>query len=651
MEKKLCYSFFFFVFFIGLYSCGNDAETSIDPQITTIGNEDFFLEGVNFTNTSGEKSLLFTSNIDWSITVASTSNGEEWCSVTPNRGKAGKNTIKVKVNENVGVDDRNVSLTLRAGGLTKTITVVQKQRDALTLTTNKFEIGKAGGTINVEVKSNIDYEVIIPETCKNWIKQLTTTRGLIAKRLSFDIATSEEYEKREGEITIRSGKLTETAHVYQAGEGVLLLTKNEFPITDKGATITVEVKSNFDFDVKMPNVDWVKTATKTRGISSHTLYYIITPNETYEKRETEIVFYDKNSSIKDTVKIHQQQKNAIILGKKDLLLECDKGSFSIHTQSNIDYNISINCNWIKEKESAKTKSLNDKVHEFEFDKNDTGKKRIGKIIFTASGGITETLVVNQKAFYSYEIHIPKAGTLYSLIDQEKICQVDSLIVSGELNGTDVIILHRMEKLKHLDMKNVNIVSGGDLYYIYNSCKTENNKIGNWMFYGMGFETIILPNSITAIEENAFRQCMRLSKVTIPESVTYLGGAIFFECISLKSVTLPKNITYIPGYTFQECDLHSIEIPESVTEIGGYAFFQCFSLEKITIPSKVSYIGDQALAYLNNLKEIHVKAMPKDLRFGRLVFSGSTDASLYIPKGTKDAYYLTPLGDFKTVIEE
>lgn len=42
MEKKLCYSFFFFVFFIGLYSCGNDAETSIDPQITTIGNEDFF---------------------------------------------------------------------------------------------------------------------------------------------------------------------------------------------------------------------------------------------------------------------------------------------------------------------------------------------------------------------------------------------------------------------------------------------------------------------------------------------------------------------------------------------------------------------------------------------------------------------------------
>ena len=59
--------------------------------------------------------------------------------------------------------------------------------------------------------------------------------------------------------------------MYQSGEGVLLLTKSEYSVSDKGETIAVDLKSNFAFDVKMPDVDWVQSAAKTRGMSSHTL--------------------------------------------------------------------------------------------------------------------------------------------------------------------------------------------------------------------------------------------------------------------------------------------------------------------------------------------------------------------------------------------
>ena len=42
----------------------------------------------------------------------------------------------------------------------------QKQKDALTLTSNRFEVDKDGGIINLQVKSNIDYNVTVAENSR-----------------------------------------------------------------------------------------------------------------------------------------------------------------------------------------------------------------------------------------------------------------------------------------------------------------------------------------------------------------------------------------------------------------------------------------------------------------------------------------------------
>lgn len=290
-----------------LSSCSSDP---IVPQITVgMGNEDYFSKNMDFDFSAGEKTFSFHSNVEWSVSVAPTMNDETWCTVTPISGKEGNNTIRIKVQENTGYDDRNVVLALTAGtSLTKNIKVTQKHKDALLLTTNKFEVEPQGGKINIEVKANVDYEVIVNEFCKSWITQGSKSRGLTTSIVSFNIAETEEYDKREGEIVIKSGELSETIHVYQTGQEILLLTKNEYWVSDKGETITAEIKSNFTFDVQMPDVDWVVYESKSRGVSSHTLYYTILANETYDSREAGIVFYDKNSSIKDTLKIVQDHK-------------------------------------------------------------------------------------------------------------------------------------------------------------------------------------------------------------------------------------------------------------------------------------------------------------------------------------------------------
>ena len=75
-------------------------------------------------------------------------------------------------------------------------------------------------------------------------QESSNTRALSSSTLTFNISPNEEYEKREGVIYITNGELTETVHVYQASGGVVMLTKNEYFISDKEQTIAVDIKSN-----------------------------------------------------------------------------------------------------------------------------------------------------------------------------------------------------------------------------------------------------------------------------------------------------------------------------------------------------------------------------------------------------------------------
>ena len=141
-------------------ACSNSeevAEIILDPD-----SELYFAKSIDFSSDSGEEVISFTTNKDWTISVSESGGYIDWCSVFPTEGKAGENQVKVIVTENTDIVDRNVTLTLKAQNLTKQIVVTQKQKDAITLTASRFELDRNGGEIQVEVKANVDYNVIIP---------------------------------------------------------------------------------------------------------------------------------------------------------------------------------------------------------------------------------------------------------------------------------------------------------------------------------------------------------------------------------------------------------------------------------------------------------------------------------------------------------
>ena len=114
---------------------------------------------------------------------------------------------------------------------------------------------------------------------------------------------------------------------------------------------------------------------------------------------------------------------------------------------------------------------------------------------------------------------------------------------------------------------------------------------------VGCKNTVIPNSITAIGQDAFNGCSELSSIEIPNSVITIGNSAFSNCIGLTgNLYLPNSVTTIGAYAFKDCCgfTGNLTIPNSVTSIGQGAFSNCNGLTgELIIPNSVTGIGSCA----------------------------------------------------------
>ena len=212
------------------------------------------------------------------------------------------------------------------------------------------------------------------------------------------------------------------------------------------------------------------------------------------------------------------------------------------------------------------------------------------------------------------LHVERAGTLHGMINASRLPYITDLKLTGELNGTDISFIRTLVKknLRFLDLSEARIVEGGAIYY--SNYRTSNDIIGSYMFYNPDYSPISpcaiskinLPNSVTGIEEGAFKSCTRLTDINIPNSVTSIGPETFKSCTSLTDINIPNSVTSIGERAFSGCtSLTDINIPNSVTSIGGGAFSGCTSLTDINIPNSVTSIERGAFSGCTSLTDINI----------------------------------------------
>lgn len=149
------------------------------------------------------------------------------------------------------------------------------------------------------------------------------------------------------------------------------------------------------------------------------------------------------------------------------------------------------------------------------------------------------------------------------------------------------------------------------------------SIGVRAFLQSGLESVVLPDSVTSIENNAFTECTSLKEITWSKSLETIGGSVFSGCTSLEAITLPDSMKTIGATAFHGCTgLKTVEVPDGLTSIGSYAFEKCSNLTSIELPSGLTNINVGVFYGCNSLTSIE---LPFGLTsIGRRAFYGCTD---------------------------
>lgn len=370
--------------------CSEDKEENPpapeSPSITVESEEDIPV----FDTAGGTLALTFTTTSDWTASVDGAASG--WLSVSPASGEAGTHTLSLVTTANDSYDERNASVTITSGSVKKTITVTQKQKDALILTSNKVELEAEGGDFSIELQANVEVTYEIESGAQTWLTPVARSRGLTSSFLAFHAEANEEAEARQAVIKLAGGNgLTEEVTVYQIGTGpALLLSQSEYIVSSAGETIQVELRSNTAYEIEMPGVDWLRK-NSSRSLSTYTHYFIVDPNETYDARSAVIRFIDRENGIEQTVTVTQMQRDAIVVAQNVYQIGVEGGALNFAVQANVDFTVSTNADWITQVEA---RGLTERMLCFEVTPNE-GEEMREAVITLESGSVKQTIKVQQ----------------------------------------------------------------------------------------------------------------------------------------------------------------------------------------------------------------------------------------------------------------
>ena len=128
------------------------------------------------------------------------------------------------------------------------------------------------------------------------------------------------------------------------------------------------------------------------------------------------------------------------------------------------------------------------------------------------------------------------------------------------------------------------------------------------FAKSGLKEVKFEEGTTQIAERLFKDCAALEDVIIPDSVTEIETEAFYKCTGLKSVEFGKNVEVIWNGAFRECTgLVQVELPDTVTRIEQDAFAGDTALNKVNLPSGLTYLGHSAFWSCISLTEIKIPA--------------------------------------------
>ena len=111
----------------------------------------------------------------------------------------------------------------------------------------------------------------------------------------------------------------------------------------------------------------------------------------------------------------------------------------------------------------------------------------------------------------------------------------------------------------------------------------------------GEDTVILPDSVKEIADNAFQNNEFLQKIVIRNGIERIGKLAFSCCEKLSQIFIPNTVAEIGSNAFTACKaLRRVYLPDSITNLGALVFWHCSNV--FDLKYTVTFIGNDTLAF-------------------------------------------------------
>lgn len=290
-----------------------------------------------------------------------------------------------------------------------------------------------------------------------------------------------------------------------------------------------------------------------------------------------------------------------------------------------------------------------------------GVTSIGSYAFAGCSGLTEVMFPNSVTNIGGVAFMDCSG-LMELALPGSVVEIGTSAFQGCSGLTEVEIPHGVKAIGGgvfsdcSSLTKITVEPGNENYVSQNGLLL--TKDGKTLKEGVN-GTVVIPSSVTRINNFAFSGRDSLTQVTIPNGIREIGWFAFSGCDSLTKVVIPSSVVNIEPRAFVSSGLTSIaveegnefyssrngmllskdgtlliqgvngevEFPPCVRMIGEMAFMECSGLTRLVIPDSVTNIASKAFAYYRGLTDAW---LPRHLegKFSANVFEDCGNMTLH-----------------------
>ena len=227
----------------------------------------------------------------------------------------------------------------------------------LNVNTENLNFSVSGGTETLDIHSNTDWEIIVPEDSL-WIQSVKPSSGRGNALVTVSVSPNSLYNDRNASLTLSSHKPSPISPITVSVNQPqfvpeLNVNTDSLSFSVSGGTVTLDIVSNIAWVITVPgNSTWIQSVAPLSGTGNASVTVSVASNSTFVERNASFTLASLETSPISpiTVSVNQPQfVPELNVNTKNLAFPVSGGTKTFTITSNIPWKITVpnNASWIQ----------------------------------------------------------------------------------------------------------------------------------------------------------------------------------------------------------------------------------------------------------------------------------------------------------------